>query len=248
MAIESLTQMSASPPKVIVLDDDTEMRGMLRRYLGDEGFNVRAVENGTQLDRALEREPFDVLILDLMMPEEDGLSVCRRLRVHGHTIPILMLTARGDPVDRILGLEMGADDYLGKPFNPRELTARVRALLRRQKMLHDSASWDTGNTASFGPFHVNVVRMELRRGDEPLPLSNTEFQLLRVFLNNPRRPMSRDHLLDRMRGPEHASMDRSIDVQVLRLRRKIEDDPTSPRYIRTVWGVGYMFVPDGGHD
>lgn len=238
--------MSAESPKIIVLDDDMEMRTMLRSYLSGEGFEVRCVEHAVALDRALEREPFDVLVLDLMIPREDGLSVCRRLRVHGHTIPILMLTARGDPVDRIIGLEMGADDYLAKPFNPRELVARLHALLRRQQMLHDGSTWEAERTG-FGPFTLNPARMELRRGEELVPLSSLEFQLLRVFLANPHRPMSRDHLLDRVRGREHVALDRSIDVQVLRLRRKIEDDPSSPRYIRTVWGQGYMFVPDGEH-
>lgn len=220
---------------------------MLRRYLGDHGFDVHAVATAEQMDRALQREPHDALVLDLMMPGEDGLSVCRRLRVNGQTIPILMLTARGDPVDRIVGLEMGADDYLAKPFDPRELTARLHAMLRRQQMLHKSSTWGHDEVTEFGPFVLNISRMELLRDGEPIPLSNLEFQLLRVFAANPRRPMSRDHLLDKVKGRDHESMDRSLDVQVLRLRRKIEDDPSSPRYIRTVWGIGYLFSPDADH-
>jgi two-component system phosphate regulon response regulator OmpR len=239
--------LNTESPRVLVLDDDTELRSMLRRYLGDHGFDVRAVDNPEQLDRYLQREPYDALVLDLMMPGEDGLSVCRRLRVMGQTIPILMLTARGDPVDRVLGLEMGADDYLAKPFDPRELVARLRAMFRRQRMLHHECTWDDDEVKTFGPFTFNVSQMQLMRGEQPVVLSSTEFQLLRVFVANPHRPMSRDHLLEKIRGRDHESMDRSLDVQVLRLRRKIEDEPRKPRYIRTVWGIGYVFVPDCCH-
>ncbi|OPA86132.1 two-component system response regulator OmpR [Pseudomonas fluorescens] len=235
-------------PKILVLDDDAELRALLRRYLGGHGFDVTAVATAEHMDRALAREPYDALVLDLMMPGEDGLAICRRLRHHGHTIPLLMLTARGDPVDRIVGLEMGADDYLAKPFDPRELTARLQAMLRRQQMLHSMKTWGNDEVTEFGPFVLNVSRMELRREDEVIPLSSTEFQLLRVFAANPRRPMTREHLLDKVKGREHESMDRTLDVQVLRLRRKIETAPTSPRYIRTVWGIGYVFAPDADRD
>lgn len=238
--------MNTEKHRILVLDDDAELRGMLRRYLGEHGFDVQAVATSEQLDRHLQREPYGALVLDLMMPVEDGLSICRRLRVMGQTIPILMLTAKGDPVDRIIGLEMGADDYLAKPFDPRELIARLHAMFRRQRMLHSESTWGNDEVTSFGPFTLNVSRMELLRGDQPTALSSMEFQLLRVFAANPRRPMSRDHLLDKIKGRDHEAMDRSLDVQVMRLRRKIEDDPREPRYIRTVWGVGYVFVPDGG--
>jgi two-component system, OmpR family, phosphate regulon response regulator OmpR len=238
--------VNTEQPKVLILDDEAEFRGMLRRYLGDHGFDVQAVSTSEQLDRYIQREPYDALVLDLMMPGEDGLSVCRRLRVTGHTIPILMLTARGDPVERIVGLEMGADDYLAKPFDPRELIARLNAMLRRQRMLHNGATWGTHEVTNFGPFHFNVPRMELSREGELIPLSSSEFQLLRVFAANPKRPMSRDHLLEKLKGRDHEATDRSLDVLVLRLRRKLEDDPREPRYIRTVWGVGYVFVPEGG--
>lgn len=237
--------MSDRPPRIIVMDDDLELRHMLRRYLSDQGFYVQATDSAEQLDRLLQREPFDVLVLDLMMPGEDGLSICRRLRVNGQTIPILMLTAKGDPVDRILGLEMGADDYLAKPFDPRELIARLKAMRRRQTMLHSATVWGSDEITEFGPFTLNISRMELKRGDVVIPLTSMEFQLLRVFAANPRRPMSRDHLLDKVKGRDHDSMDRSLDVQISRLRRKIEDHPGAPRYIRTVWGTGYMFMPDG---
>jgi two-component system phosphate regulon response regulator OmpR len=239
--------MNAHPPRVIVVDDDTELLGMLRRYLGEHGFQVLALTDSQQLTRHLQREPYDVLVLDIMMPDEDGLAICRRLRAQDHTIPILMLTARGDPVDRILGLEMGADDYLAKPFDPRELIARLNAMLRRQKMQYKTSTWSNDDIIQFGRFSLNVSRMQLLRDDQVISLSSMEFQVLRVFASNPHRPMSRDHLLDKVKGREHESLDRSLDVQVLRLRRKIEDDPASPKYIRTIWGVGYMFVPDVTH-
>jgi two-component system, OmpR family, phosphate regulon response regulator OmpR len=235
------------PPRVIVLDDDAELRNMLRRYLTDNGFQVQAIDSADQLDRLLQREPFDALVLDLMMPGEDGLSICRRLRASGQTIPILMLTARGDSVDRIVGLEMGADDYLPKTSEPRELVARLNAMRRRQHMLHSTQVWGNDEVTEFGPFTLNISRMELQRDGASIPLTNMEFQLLRVFAANPRRPMSRDHLQDKVKGRDHEAMDRSLDVQISRLRRKIEDDPAEPRYLRTVWGVGYMFTPDGGH-
>jgi two-component system, OmpR family, phosphate regulon response regulator OmpR len=239
--------VNAHPPRIIVVDDDTELLGMLRRYLGEHGFQVLALTSSEQLNRHLQREPYDALVLDIMMPDEDGLAICRRLRAQDHTIPILMLTARGDPVDRILGLEMGADDYLAKPFEPRELIARLNAMLRRQKMQYKTTTWSNDDIIQFGPFSLNVSRMQLLRDDQVISLSSMEFQVLRVFASNPHRPMSRDHLLDKVKGREHESLERSLDVQVLRLRRKIEDDPASPKYIRTIWGIGYMFVPDLTH-
>jgi two-component system phosphate regulon response regulator OmpR len=220
---------------------------MLRRYLGERGFAVQTAEQAERLDGLLQREPYDALVLDITMPHEDGLSVCRRLRATGQTIPILMLTARGDPADRIVGLEMGADDYLAKPFEPRELIARLNAMLRRQGMARQENNWGNDEIAEFGPFTLNVSRMELLRHGEAIPLTNMEFRLLRIFAANPRRPLSRDHLQDKLKGRDSEALDRSIDVQISRLRGKIENKPTCPKYVRTIWGVGYMFVPDGGH-
>lgn len=234
-------------PRIIVVDDDLELLGMIRRYLGEHGFSVQALANPGQLDRYLQRESYAALVLDLMMPGEDGLAICRRLRAQNQTIPILMLTARGDPVDRIVGLEMGADDYLAKPFDPRELIARLKAMLRRQQMQYATTTWSIDKVIEFGPFSLNISRLQLLRDQRPVVLSSMEFQVLRVFATNPHRPMSRDHLLEKIKGREHESLDRSLDVQVLRLRRKIEADPADPKYILTVWGVGYMFVPNGGH-
>ncbi|MGV7181214.1 response regulator [Xanthomonas axonopodis] len=230
--------------RILIVDDDPELRDMLRRYLGDHGFDVQGLASGTKIDERLRREPFDALVLDLMMPGEDGLSICRRLRVGGSTIPILMLTARGAAVDRIVGLEMGADDYLSKPFDPRELIARLNSMLRRQSMGEGDGNWTGSSVIRFGAYTLNLTRMEVTRDGETVPLSSTEFQLLRTLAGRPGKPLSREHLLDRLRGREYEASDRSLDVQVMRLRRKIEENPSSPRFIRTVWGVGYVFVTD----
>ncbi|QET05479.1 response regulator [Cupriavidus pauculus] len=227
--------------KIMVLDDEAELRNMLQRFLTGHGFSVRTVADGKQLDRYLQREPYDLLVLDLMMEPEDGLSVCRRLRAEGQTLPILMLTAKGDPVDRVLGLETGADDYLAKPFLPDELVARIRALLRRQKMAAGDPTV-TSRTLRFGDFEFDVGRQTLRRGGEPVEMHSAQMLLLHALGSSPNRPVSRDNLLARARGRDHNALDRSIDVQILRLRQIIEEDPSKPRFVKTVWGVGYMLV------
>lgn len=228
--------------RILVLDDEAELRHMLQRYLSGHGFQVRAVADGRQLDRHLQREPHDLLVLDLMMEPEDGLTICRRLRAEGQTLPILMLTARGDPTDRILGLDTGADDYLAKPFLPDELVARIRALLRRQRIAAGDATLDAAGTLYFGDFAFDVQRQTLLRCGEPVMLHSAQMLLLQALGLSPNRPVSRDNLMARARGRDHAALDRSIDVQVLRLRQLIEEDPSRPRFIRTVWGVGYMLV------
>lgn len=237
--------MSEPLARVLIADDEADLRALLQRYLGEQGYAVRAVDDVAQAERLLARERFDVLVLDVMMPGEDGLSGCRRLRAQGETIPILMLTARGDPVDRIVGLEMGADDYLPKPFSPRELVARIQALVRRQRILgvhHGPAPGD--GALRFGPFVLRLDQRRLLRGDEEVALTTAEFALLRALAQQPRRPLGRDRLLELAYGREHEATERSIDVQVMRLRRLLEADPARPRHIRTVWGVGYEFVPD----
>lgn len=235
---------AASTPKILVVDDEQDLRALLQRYLSDQGFTVRALANAEQLDKLLQREHFDALVLDVMMPGEDGLAVCRRLRAQGETIPIIMLTARGDPVDRIIGREMGADDYLAKPFNPRELVACLRALLRRQTMLgaHHAAQHDT--VISFGEFTLHVEARELKRNGEAVALTTGEFELLRVLVASAGRALGRERLLEQARGRDREATDRSIDVQISRLRKLIESDPAQPRHIKTVWGVGYMFAAD----
>lgn len=230
--------------KIIILDDDSEIRSMLERYLSMQGMTVRTVAEAGDLYRLLAREPFDLVVLDVSMPDEDGLSVCRSLRSHGETLPILMLTARGDPVDRIVGLEMGADDYLCKPFDPRELVARIKALLRgRQMSLRPEARAGASGCIVFGPWELDLHKVRLLRDGVEVEIKPGEHGLLRALAMHPNRPLGRDKLiaLSKEWGVEVSR--RSIDVQVLRLRRLIEEDYTSPRLIRTVWGTGYMFVP-----
>jgi two-component system phosphate regulon response regulator OmpR len=243
-----MDQDAAAPPpiKVAVLDDEPELRALLQRYLAGRGLVVRVAADAAQLDRLLQRESYDVLVLDLTLPGEDGLSVCRRLRAQGETIPILMLTARGDPVDRIVGLEMGADDYLPKPFDPRELVARVQAMVRRQTLLGAHAATAVAEVIAFGPFTLDIAARRLSRDGRELDLTSGEYALLKVLATNPQRALSRERLMNLAYGREHDATDRSVDVQILRLRRLIEVDPAKPRYIQTVRNVGYIFVPVGG--
>ncbi|PQJ83277.1 MULTISPECIES: osmolarity response regulator transcription factor OmpR [Aliivibrio] len=231
--------------KILVVDDDARLRSLLERYLSEQGFQVRSVANSEQMDRLLARETFHLMVLDLMLPGEDGLSICRRLRSNNNMLPILMLTAKGDEIDRIVGLEVGADDYLPKPFNPRELLARIRAVLRRQVIEAPGAPSAEDKMVEFGEFRLNLGTREMFRNEEPMPLTSGEFAVLKSLVTNMREPMSRDKLMNMARGREYSAMERSIDVQISRLRRMIEEDPSRPRYIQTVWGLGYVFVPDG---
>ncbi|MCE9657078.1 MAG: two-component system response regulator OmpR [Burkholderiales bacterium] len=239
--------MTDALARVLVADDDADLRDLLQRYLGDQGCAVRTVEGAEPLEKLLARERFDVLVLDVMMPGEDGLSICRRLRAQGETIPIVMLTARGDPLDRIIGLEMGADDYLAKPFTPRELLARIHALVRRQRMLgaHSGPAASEG-VVRFGAHALHLGERRLERDGVDVALTSAEFALLRAFARHPNRPLGRDRLIELAHGPEHEATERSIDVLVMRLRRLVEAHPATPRHIQTVWGVGYVFVPEGG--
>lgn len=237
---------SAIRGRVVVVDDEPDLRALLQRYLTENGYAVRAVADGAQLDRMLARETFDVLVLDLMLPGEDGLSICRRLRSSAETIPILMLTARDDPIDRVLGLEMGADDYLAKPFNPRELLARIQALQRRATVLNAPAGTATSSRFTFGPYSMDLGARQLKRGDEPVVLTSGEFCLLRSLVTHAGRPLSRERLMelaDEQGGKprERDAFDRSVDVLIVRIRKLIETDPANPEYIKTVWGVGYVF-------
>ncbi|MDK2124058.1 osmolarity response regulator transcription factor OmpR [Parachitinimonas caeni] len=239
--------MTTTAKRITLIDDDEKLRNLVLRYLTEQGFIVDAYPDASKLDQRLQRNRPNLLILDLMLPGEDGLSVCRRLRAQGDSLPILMLTARGDEIDRILGLEMGADDYLPKPFNPRELLARINAILRRYKEPSAlEAPLTEGETYQFGDFELDVGNRRLTRADHTITLTNAEFALLRVLASHPRHPLSRERLLELARGREHEAFDRSIDVQVSRLRKLIEPEPAEPRYIQTVWGFGYVFVPDGG--
>jgi two-component system phosphate regulon response regulator OmpR len=241
-----MTTPQNRPDKIVVLDDDARIRDLLRRYLTQEGFEVSVAEDARALSRIMLRESMDLLILDLMMPGEDGLSICRRLRAVNDRIPIIMLTAKSEDVDRIVGLEVGADDYLGKPFNPRELLARVHAVLRRRPA-HEAPGAPAGNQqqVQFGSFNFDLGIRSLTRGDEELPLTTGEFAMLKALVRHPRQPLSREKLALLARGREFEPFDRSLDVQVSRLRKLIETDASAPRFIQTVWGVGYVFVPDG---
>ena len=234
-----------SQKKILVVDDDLRLRDLLTRYLGEQGFAVKGAENGAVMDKLLLREPYDLIVLDLMMPGEDGLSICRRLRAAEPGQAIIMLTAKGDEIDRIVGLEMGADDYLPKPFNPRELLARIQAVLRRRGTATPGAPATEEGIVAFANIEVDLAARTLKKGDEHLPLTTGEFAVLKVLLQHPRQPLSRDRLMSLARGREQGPFDRAIDVQVSRLRKLIEPDPASPRYLQTVWGFGYVFVPDG---
>ncbi|MCU7994263.1 two-component system response regulator OmpR [Shewanella glacialipiscicola] len=237
--------MGQETSKILVVDDDMRLRALLERYLMEQGYQVRSAANAEQMDRLLERENFHLLVLDLMLPGEDGLSICRRLRQQENRIPIVMLTAKGDEVDRIIGLELGADDYLPKPFNPRELLARIKAVMRRQTQDVPGAPAQQEEQISFGEFSLDLATREMYHGDESIALTSGEFAVLKVLVTHPREPLSRDKLMNLARGRDYSALERSIDVQVSRLRRLIEKDPANPRYIQTVWGLGYVFVPDG---
>ena len=233
------------PNKILVVDDDTRIRDLLRRYLTQEGFEVMLAEDGKSVTRVMMRDTPDLIVLDLMMPGEDGLSICRRLRAANDLTPIIMLTAKGEDIDRIVGLEVGADDYLGKPFNPRELLARIHAVLRRRPVPEVPGAPSTENEViRFGIFTFDLGARTLHKSGEPLALTTGEFAMLKALVRHPRIPLSREKLAQLSRGREFEAFDRSLDVQVSRLRKLIEVDPTSPRHIQTVWGVGYVFVPD----
>jgi two-component system, OmpR family, response regulator len=234
-------------PHVLIVDDDREIRDLLSRFLRKHGFRVSVAMDGREMRKALDDRAIDLVVLDLMLPGEDGLSLCRRLRADSN-LPVIMLTAMGEEIDRIIGLEMGADDYLAKPFNPRELLARIRAVLRRAGTLACAPGDVTNDRAAarvcFEGWNFDLDKRELLSPAGVLvPLSAGEFALLATFVAHPQRVLSRDQLLDFARGRDAQPFDRSIDVQVSRLRRKIEDAPRDPVLIKTVRGGGYLFAP-----
>jgi len=238
--------MTRTAPRILVVDDDQRLRDLLRRYLTDNGFNVYVAENAQSMNKLWLRERFDLLVLDLMMPGEDGLSVLRRLRGSNDATPIIMLTAKGEDVDRIVGLEMGADDYLPKPFNPRELLARINAVLRRKAAEEvPGAPTQEDKSITFGEFSLDLGTRSLTKAGAPVALTTGEFAVLKVFARFPRVPLSREKLMELARGREYEAFDRSLDVQISRLRKLIEPDPSKPKFIQTVWGLGYVFIPDG---
>ncbi len=246
---------SASSPaaargrRIWVVDDDPELRALLASYLAEEGYSVRTLVDGEQLQARLEGalggERPDLLVLDRMLPGCDGLTLLRRLRDGGDDLPVLLLSARADGVDRIIGLEQGADDYLAKPFLPRELTARIEAVLRRRQPPPPGCPRPGAEPVAFGAVRLDPLSRRLERDGETVAITSGELALLEVFVAHPHRPLSRQRLIELARGPLSDTEERSMDVQVSRLRRLIEPDPARPRYLQTVWGYGYVFVPDG---
>ncbi|KAB7739077.1 response regulator [Parvibaculum sedimenti] len=230
---------SAHISGIVIVEDDREVGELVKAFLVKEGFDVRLARSGVEMDRALLEKHADLIILDLMLPGEDGLSICRRLRARSN-VPILILTAKGDDIDKIIGLELGADDYMAKPFNPRELLARIRSILRRTvpAIVHGGE----GERMRFGEFVLDLGARRLFRDGVELQLSTGDFDLLTVLVHHPQRLLSRDQLMDMTRGRSWEAFDRSIDVAMSRLRRKIEDDASLPAYIKTVRNVGYMLA------
>lgn len=232
---------SVRPTRALIVDDNQELRELLGGYLTRFNIASEAVGDGSGMRRALASEVFDVIILDLMLPGEDGLSLCRQIRAESD-IPILMLTARCEPTDRIIGLELGADDYMAKPFEPRELVARIQSILRRVRDGRSTPREETPSTVRFDGWTLHSLLRQLQSPEGlVVPLSNAEFRLLWVFLERPRRVLSREQLLDEARGRSIEAFDRSIDLLVSRLRQKLGDDPRSPALIKTVRGEGYLF-------
>lgn len=232
-------------PRILVVDDDLRLRDLLERYLGQQGFQVRSAAHAAAMRRELAAHHVDLIVLDLMLPDADGLELCRALRAEDVSTPIIMLTAKGDDVDRIVGLEIGADDYLPKPCNPRELAARIRAVLRRRPRAPTGAPQTEHARVEFGRFVFDPATRQLHDDGQPVRLTSGEFAVLAALVAHPFETLTRERLIGLARGRDHEAFDRSIDVMVSRLRRCIEDDPRQPRWLQTVWGEGYVFVPHG---
>lgn len=235
-------------PHILVVDDHREIRELVSRALAKEGFRVSVAGDGKAMRKVLADSRIDLILLDLMLPGEDGLTLCRALRADSD-VPIIMLTAKGEEVDRVIGLEMGADDYLPKPFGRRELIARIRAVLRRGNRESSAEPTHRPRLYRFDRWVFNTENRELLREDGVgVPLSTGEYDLLLALVQRPQRVLSRDQLLDLARGRAATALDRSIDTQVSRLRKKIEEDPGDPKIIQTVWGGGYVFTPAARHE
>ncbi|MEZ5560295.1 MAG: response regulator [Pseudomonadales bacterium] len=235
--------MTPETARLLVVDDDPEIRELIEEYLSKQGFLVTCVDSGESMVAYLADHAVDLIVLDLMLPGEDGLTLARRLKSETD-IPIIIVSAQGDDVDRIVGLEVGADDYVAKPFNPRELLARVRAVLRRVRRAEEGVAV-SGQSVRFGPYVLDLASHQLSREGIQVPLTSGEFDLLAILAEHPNKVLHRDRILDLLTGAERSPFDRSIDVRVTRLRSKIEPDPSKPVYIKTIWGKGYMFCPDG---
>lgn len=232
-------------PWIWVVDDDPELRKLLEQYLATQGFEVKSFPDACDIERKLQRQRPDLLVLDVMMPQVDGLEACRRIRASGDDVPIIMLTAKNEPLHRVAGIETGADDYLGKPFLPAELTARINAVLRRRTAVPPGTPLADGEEVIFGDFRLDLGTRTLWRGNAAVEITSGEFSLLAAFARHPHKPLSRDRLVELARGRSAEPFERSIDVQISRLRKTLEKDPGTPRLIQTVWGFGYVFVPNG---
>ncbi|NKB57181.1 MAG: response regulator [Alphaproteobacteria bacterium] len=233
-----------STPHILIVDDHAEIRDLLAKYLAKHEIRVTVADGGRALRETLRTSAIDLIVLDVMMPGEDGLSLCRHLR-ETTNIPVILLTAMAEETDRVVGLEIGADDYLTKPFNPRELLARIRAVLRRANSLPKQRVEATADRYAFGEWRLDTAQREIIGNDNiAIPLSTAEFHLLLAFVEHPKIVLSRDRLLDLTRGKAANVFDRSIDNQVSRLRKKVEPDPKNPTVIKTVWGGGYLFAAD----
>ncbi len=237
--------MTTPKHRILVVDDDLRLRTMLKSYLNDQGFACDTAHDAQAMTQNMVRMRYDLIVLDVMMPGEDGLTACKRLRANGDLTPVIMLTAKDEEGDRIVGLDIGADDYMGKPFNPQELVSRVNAVLRRQAPLPiPGAPTEDEIIVRFGDFVLNLGKRTLTKLGEPIVLTTGEFSILKVFAEHARVPLSRDKLAELARGRELETFDRSIDVQVSRVRKLLEADSTKPQYLQTVWGVGHVFIPD----
>ena len=225
--------------RILMIDDDDRLAGMVSDYLGGAGFRVTVAGTGRDGEAQLKRETFDAVILDLMLPDADGLDLCRRLRA-GSDVPILMLTARGEPMDRVVGLELGADDYLAKPFEPRELQARLRAILRRR----GGGTSPKGDVLRFGRLEIDKGARVVRVDGEERSITSHQFAILLALAERAGRVLSRDALMDLLKGEKLEAFDRSVDVHISRIRAAIEDDPKKPRRILTLRGSGYVFARD----
>ena len=235
---------SRKTPKILVVDDNAGLCDLLHQYLEKQGFAVDTAEDGSTMDLYLQNSNPDLIILDLMLPGEDGLSIAKRLNSTGK-FPLIMLSACGEEVDRIIGLEVGADDYLAKPFSPRELLARIRSVLRRYARSKTSEPVKDTRVFNFGSYQLDTISQSLKQGAENISITSGDFSLLKIFLENPNQVLSRDMLLEKLKGYDCSPFDRSIDVRIMRLRQKIEADTGSPQFIQTVWGEGYRFVDAG---
>ena len=234
----------ARQDQILIVDDDAEIRGLIREYLQKHGYRVATAANGRELRSAVQTARPDLVVLDLMLPGEDGLELCRELRT-GSNVPIIMLTARGDETDRIVGLEMGADDYLPKPFSPRELLARIKSVLRRARALPENLKQEEVSSFRFAGWTLDAATRNLTSPEGVVvPLSGTEFRLLRIFLEHPNRVLTRDQLIDLMLSRDANPFDRAIDVQVSRLRHRLGEDAKEPAIIKTVRGQGYVFAAE----